>query len=105
MEVILDTPPDARDDNVSSGEDSPLRIDVLADHGNGSDADAEDNVLPALTVNLTSPAAGVLTNHADGTFTFDPRAHFERLAVGASVYAGLQLPYRGCVSARATRPP
>lgn len=77
--VSINSPPTALDDSVSTDEDTPLLIDVLA-----NDTDAEDNIEPALTVALTSPSAGTLTNNGDGTFTFtfDPASEFEYLGVG-----------------------
>ena len=81
VEVHLNTPPLAEDDLVSTDEDSPLVIDVLADNRNGPDTDAENNINPALTANSTSPSLGTLVNNLDGTFTYDPHGHFEWLAV------------------------
>ena len=81
VEVHLNTPPLAKDDLVSTDEDSPLVIDVLADNRNGSDQDAENNIDPALTTNVTSPSRGTLVNNLNGTFTYDPRGQFEWLAV------------------------
>ena len=84
LEVILNTPPVARDDTIVTHEDSHIVIDVLADNGQGADSDGENNILAALTVNLSSPNRGSLTNHNDGSFTFDPAGDFEFLAPGES---------------------
>ena len=82
--VILNTPPAAKPDSVSTNEDGPVVFNVLADNGNGADSDAEGNIVPALTVELNDPATGVLTNNGSGSFTFDPNGAFESLAVGES---------------------
>ena len=84
VEVYLNTPPVAQDDEVSTDEDTWVLIDVLADNGYGPDSDAEGNIDPARTINLTSPLLGRLTNHLDGTFTYNPNGDFEWLAVGES---------------------
>ena len=82
VNVQLNTPPVANNDDVNVEENSSVLINVLADNGNGADSDAESNIDPSLTINLTSPSAGSLTNNNDGTFTFDATGEFESLAAG-----------------------
>lgn len=82
--LSVNTAPIARDDDVSTSEDSSLLINVLSDNGNGADSDADGNLDPTLTISLTSPSAGVLTNNNDGTFTFNPNGDFEALDDGDS---------------------
>lgn len=77
--VNLNTPPVAEDDSVATDEDHSFTLNVLA-----NDHDNQNNIVPSLTTNLTSPAAGVLTNNHDGTFSFNPNGAFESLAVGES---------------------
>ncbi|MDC0936771.1 Ig-like domain-containing protein, partial [Pirellulales bacterium] len=83
-ELITNAPPQAQDDVVEGDEDVAFTLDVLADNGNGPDSDPDGNLNPTLTVNLSDPTAGILTNHNDGTFTYDPDDEFETLAVGQS---------------------
>ncbi|RMF40340.1 MAG: hypothetical protein D6753_11895, partial [Planctomycetota bacterium] len=82
VEVVLNTPPAARDDEIGSDEDHAVTFNVLADNGMGPDADAEGNIDSTLTVNVSSPTRGVLTNLSDGRFTFDPADDFHFLAAG-----------------------
>lgn len=77
--VNLNTPPVAEDDSTTTDEDHSVTINVLA-----NDHDNQNNILPSLTTNLTSPAAGVLTNNGDGTFSYNPNGAFESLAIGES---------------------
>ena len=77
--VNLNTPPVAEDDSVTTDEDHSFTFNVLA-----NDHDNQNNIVPSLTTNLTSPAAGVLTNNGDGTFSYNPNGAFESLAVGES---------------------
>ncbi len=78
------TAPIAVDDLVSTSEDDAILINVLADNGNGPDFDAEWNIDPTETVNLSSPGLGTLINNNDGTFTYDPNGTFDYLAAGSS---------------------
>ena len=83
----LNTPPDAIDDPVSTDEDTSVTFGVL-----GNDVDDQNNIVPSLTVALTQPSAGSLTNHQDGTFTFNPAGAFESLAVDESTDRYLHVP-------------
>ena len=75
----LNSPPDAIDDLFSTDEHSSVTFGVL-----GNDVDDQNNIVASLTVPLTQPSAGTLTNHQDGTFTFDPAGEFESLAIDQS---------------------
>ncbi len=77
--IIINTPPVAVDDAVSTGEDQSVSFDVLT-----NDTDKENNIRPTLTINLSLPSIGVLTNNHDGTFSYDPTGAFDDLAVGES---------------------
>ncbi|MFV2067713.1 MAG: PKD domain-containing protein, partial [Pirellulales bacterium] len=82
--VQLNTPPVAMPDAISVNEDGTVTFSVLTDNGNGADSDAESNINPALTVNLSLPSAGLLTNNNDGTFSYDPNGAFDDLDEGDS---------------------
>jgi hypothetical protein len=82
--VNVNEPPSAQPDNVTTDEDTPVLIHVLTDNGNGPDTDPEGNIDPSLTINMTSPLAGILTNNNDGSFVFDPHGEFESLSLGES---------------------
>lgn len=77
--VILNTPPVANDDSVSTDEDSAATFNVLT-----NDTDEQNNIVASETVALTSPSAGVLTDNGNGSFTFNPNGAFESLAVNDS---------------------
>jgi hypothetical protein len=72
-DTIFDSP--ANDDVAFGNGNSPITFDVLAN---------DYNAVPALTLALTSPNRGILTNHGDGTFTFDPNGEFDHLPAGES---------------------
>ncbi len=83
--VELNTPPIAVDDDVSTDEDTPLVIDVLADNGNGADSDPDGDLDPTLTILDGSLIGdGVLTHLGSGSFQYDPNGQFEYLAEGES---------------------
>ena len=79
VQVQRNTPPTANDDLVTTGESTPLTINVL-----DNDIDPENNIVANQTINLTSPAGGTLTNNQDGTFSFDPDGFFESLGANDS---------------------
>ena len=85
--VNLNTPPVAMDDAPTTGEDQTVTFNVLA-----NDTDAQNNIVPSNTVNVTTVAAGLLINNHNGTFTFNPSAQFEYLAVGET--ANVTFDYR-----------
>lgn len=62
-EILLNLPPQARDDQVSLNEDTPTTISVLA-----NDTDPENAALTAELV--TAPTHGTLNLNADGTFRY-----------------------------------
>ena len=86
-----DEPPVAQDDASIIDENSVLSSDVLADNGNGIDADPEDATLTVTQVNgdaanvgtqITLASGALLTVNPDGTYDYDPNGQFESLAVG-----------------------
>jgi uncharacterized delta-60 repeat protein/uncharacterized repeat protein (TIGR01451 family) len=67
--VIANAPPTSHDDIVSTLEDAPVTLDVLA---NDSDSDGD-----SLTVSMvTSPAHGTLVPGGGGIFTYVPSPNF-----------------------------
>lgn len=74
----VNDPPAAQDDNVSTGEDTTLVINVLADNGNGVDYDVDDAIDPATAVSVpgSGPANGSIINNTDGTFDYIPALNF-----------------------------
>jgi len=70
--VFINDPPTANDDNIVTNEDISILIDVLV-----NDFDA-DGTLDPTSVQIThSPSNGSVTNHHDGTVTYDPDPDFE----------------------------
>ena len=87
--TLNNTDPVAADDDLSVNEDGPaLTGDLLADNGNGADADANNDTLSVTEVDGESADVGseivlasgaLLTVNSDGTFTYDPNGQFEDL--------------------------
>ncbi|MEX2498054.1 MAG: Ig-like domain-containing protein [Wenzhouxiangellaceae bacterium] len=84
-------PPVAQDDTVATDEDTVLNGDVLADNGNGADSDPEGGTLTVSQVNgssgdvgsqVTLSSGALLTQNANGTFSYDPNGQFESLGGG-----------------------
>ncbi|MCC5641240.1 tandem-95 repeat protein, partial [Nostoc sp. CHAB 5844] len=84
--AISNQPPVAVNDTATTNEDTAVNISVLA-----NDSDPESNPLKVIRVNgtlvtvdtpITLSSDALLTLNADGTFTYDPNAQFESLAVG-----------------------
>ncbi|MBE9006066.1 FG-GAP repeat protein [Fortiea sp. LEGE XX443] len=84
--ATLSQPPVAVNDAATTNEDTAVNISVLA-----NDSDPESDPLRVTLVNGTGITVGtpiilssgaLLTLNADGTFTYDPNAQFENLAVG-----------------------
>ncbi len=78
-------PPVAVTDTVTTDEDTAVNISVLA-----NDSDPDSNALTVTNVNgslvivgtpITLSSGALLTLNADNTFTYDPNAQFETLAV------------------------
>ncbi|MEZ4736529.1 MAG: tandem-95 repeat protein [Caldilineaceae bacterium] len=63
----VNTPPAANDDSVTTPEETPVRINVVA-----NDSDVDGNLNATTVISLTSPAHGVLINNGDGSFTYTP---------------------------------
>lgn len=74
--IVVNTPPVAYDDLVNTIEDLPIRIDLLADNGQGQDLDV-DGTLDANSVVLTTePSHGALLQQGHGVFLYTPHLHF-----------------------------
>ena len=90
----VNDPPVARDDLVSTDEDSVLTTkNVLNDNGNGADSDVDGDNLTVAAVNGNPASVGntivlasgaLLRVNGDGTFSYDPNGQFDDLAVGES---------------------
>lgn len=91
--------PIARDDDVSTDEDTLLSGDLFADNGNGADTDIDGDpfeisalvtpsTLPATPATLASGA--MVTLNANGTFEYDPNGQFESLGTGDSTTDSFQ---------------
>ena len=94
-EVPVVSPPVARDDEVSTDEDSVLFGDVLVDNNNGADTDPEFDALTVTLVNGSAANVGVgvdlvsgaiVTVDADGSFMYDPAGAFEVLDAGDQAF-------------------
>ncbi|MEZ5908176.1 MAG: tandem-95 repeat protein [Hyphomicrobiaceae bacterium] len=74
VSVLVNTQPVAQPDAHSTSEDVPLSGNVLVDHGNGADSDADGDLL---TVSLVSDVThGTLTLYSEGSFVYTPDANF-----------------------------
>jgi VCBS repeat-containing protein len=89
--------PIAADDAVTTDEETALAGNVLADNGNGPDADPDGDLLTVTQVNgaaasvgqtVTLASGATLRLNADGSFDYDPNGAFEALGVGASALDG-----------------
>ncbi len=89
--VALDLPPVAQDDALSTDEDTALAASILADNGNGADADPNEGPLTVTSVDgsagnvgsaRTLASGAVLTVNADGSIVYDPRGAFDHLKPG-----------------------
>ena len=69
-------PPVAQDDVFNINQDTTLNGNVLADNGNGVDADANGDPLTVNTTPVVAPANGALTLNSDGTFIYTPTPGF-----------------------------
>jgi len=73
--------PTAGDDAVSTDEDTAITtVDLVG--ANDSDPDSSDS-LGVAGINTTG-TLGTVTDHGDGTFTYDPNGQFEGLGAGDS---------------------
>lgn len=78
--VILNVAPNlapvARDDNFIGTEGQPLTGNLLADNGNGIDADPELDPISVRPGTVTTAGGGMAEILADGTFTYMPASGF-----------------------------
>ncbi|MGF1455390.1 MAG: Ig-like domain-containing protein [Alphaproteobacteria bacterium] len=84
----LNTAPDARNDAVTTDEDTAVNGSVLANNGSGADTDADGDPLTVTDVNGISGFVGTaaalasgakVTVNADGSYSYDPNGAFEAL--------------------------
>jgi hypothetical protein len=72
--TVLNGPPDAVDDSVTTDEDIAVTIDVLV-----NDSDVDGNLDPASAVVVSDPSHGGVVNNGDGTFTYTPAENYNGL--------------------------
>lgn len=68
--------PLAKDDSFSTNEDIVKTGNVLADNGNGADADPDNDVIVVTTGTFNSEEGGLVTLDSDGDFTYAPLSNF-----------------------------
>jgi gliding motility-associated-like protein len=66
----VNDPPVAVDDNITTPEDNPVIINVLA-----NDTDPEGNIVPTPAI-IDGPDNGTATVNADGTITYTPNSNY-----------------------------
>ncbi len=85
------TPPTARDDDLTTDEATQISGSVLADNGNGVDSDPNGHALTITQINglsasvgeeLTLASGALLTIQSDGSYSYNPNGQFEHLCVG-----------------------
>ncbi len=74
--ISINGAPVARNDSVSTAEDTPLNGNVLSSNGNGADSDPNGDPLSVNTTPISGPSNGGLTLNTNGTFTYTPGANF-----------------------------
>jgi len=91
--TVTNPAPVARDDSVSTSENTPVSGSVFANNGNGTDTDPDGDAIVVGAVNgaagnvgtgVAGSAGGTFTINADGSYTFDPGTDFDTLQVGES---------------------
>ncbi len=68
---LVNDPPLANDDSVTTPEDTPAIFNVLA-----NDSDVDGNLNPGSVTVLSGPSNGTLVNNSNGNFTYTPAANF-----------------------------
>ena len=76
-EEDVNTPPVAADDTQSTGENSAVTINILA-----NDSDADGALNPASVAIISGPSNGSVTVNADGTVTYTPNDDY----IGADLF-------------------
>ena len=74
--ILASTAPAARDDSVTTDEDTPLSINVLADNGQGPDIDFDGELIPSTISVLSGPNHGSLSNQGNGVFLYTPDSNY-----------------------------
>jgi VCBS repeat-containing protein len=72
----IDDTSTAENDSVTTDEDTPLVGNVLADNGNGPDADPDGDALTVNTTPVSDPEHGTLVLDEDGSFVYTPDENF-----------------------------
>lgn len=71
----VNDPPVAGDDWVETSEDTPVLFDAAANDSD-PDGDIDRSTISTACSGCADPANGSLSNHGDGTFTYDPAPNF-----------------------------
>ena len=87
--AVTNPAPNAADDVAATGENSTNGGNVLADNGNGVDSDPDGDAISVVSVQsqstglpVTGSTGGTFTIQSNGSYTFDPGADFDSLALG-----------------------
>lgn len=81
--VAVNHPPVARNDAISTGEDSPIAVPAPGVLNNDSDPDAGDT-LTVTAVSTSGTVGAIIAWNANGSFTYDSNGQFEYLKAGGS---------------------
>lgn len=76
MVSAVNDAPNAVNDEFSGNEDSFVTGNVLADNGNGADADLENHTLSVVAATIVSANGGAVVIGANGDFTYTPVTNF-----------------------------
>ncbi len=68
--------PEAIDDAFVGDEDTQISGNVLADNGSGADSDIDGDSLSVTAAVITTANGGTVNLLSDGSFTYDPAAHY-----------------------------
>ena len=88
---LLNTAPEAQEDEFSGNENAVISGNVFADNGNGVDSDVDGDTLSIVAVNgdisnvgnqITLPSGALLTVDANGQVEYNPNDQFNNLESG-----------------------
>lgn len=77
LTVLTSNAPIAQDDTFTGNEDNIITGNLLADNGNGADADYSATGLTTIAQTLGTTFGGTVTILTDGSFTYTPVANYE----------------------------